>query len=142
MQAELLLDAKAVLGEGPSWEEKSRTLYWVDILQKRIHAWKDGMDEFLQLDEFVGCVVPRQNGGLVATLKDSIWTLDITGGKQAQLAAVRETIDNRFNDGKCDPAGRLLAGTMNLDETSPTGNLYSLETGKQPKTPSDYLGTN
>ncbi len=133
MQAELLLDAKAVLGEGPSWEEKSQTLYWVDILQKRIHAWKDGRDEFLQLDEFTGCVVPRRNGGLVAALKSSIWTLDMTGGKQAQLAAVRETEDNRFNDGKCDPAGRLLAGTMNLDESSPTGNLYSLEAGKQPR---------
>ena len=35
---------------------------------------------------------------------------------------------NRFNDGKCDPAGRFWAGTMPNDETGPTGALYVLET--------------
>jgi sugar lactone lactonase YvrE len=133
MQAELLLDAKATLGEGPSWDEKTQTLYWVDILGKRIHAWKGGRDECLQLDEFVGCVVPRRNWGLVAALKDSIWTLDLTGGKQDLLASISEPESNRFNDGKCDPAGRLIAGSMNLDETSPTGNLYAFESGKMPR---------
>jgi sugar lactone lactonase YvrE len=56
MQTKLLFDAKATLGEGPAWDEKSQTLYWVDILGKRVHAWKDGRDDFLQLDEFIGCV--------------------------------------------------------------------------------------
>ena len=133
MQAELLLDAKATLGEGPSWDEKTQTLYWVDILGKRIHAWKNGRDECLQLDEFVGCVVPRRNGGLVAALKDSIWTLDMVGGKQDLLASISEPESNRFNDGKCDPAGRLLAGTMDMEEKSASGNFYSLDAGKSPR---------
>ena len=76
MQSELLLDAKATLGEGPAWDEKSQTLYWVDILAKRIHACKDGRDDFLQLDEFVGCVAPRRDGGLVAALHASFVTLE------------------------------------------------------------------
>lgn len=130
MQAELLLDAKAALGEGPAWEEKSGTLYWVDILGRQVHAWRNGRDESLQLDEFVGCVAPRLAGGLVAALKNSIWMLDMEAGKGRQLAEVNETEANRFNDGKCDPAGRLLAGSMNMDETSPTGSLYILEAGK------------
>jgi sugar lactone lactonase YvrE len=46
---------------------------------------------------------------------------------------VDEPASNRFNDGKCDPAGRLLAGTMDMDEKSASGNLYSLETGKPPR---------
>jgi sugar lactone lactonase YvrE len=33
---------------------------------------------------------------------------------------------HRFNDGKCDPAGRFLAGTMNDTETKASGSLYSL----------------
>ncbi len=33
---------------------------------------------------------------------------------------------HRFNDGKCDPAGRFLAGSMNDTVTTPTGSLYSL----------------
>ncbi|CAF0886613.1 unnamed protein product [Didymodactylos carnosus] len=35
--------------------------------------------------------------------------------------------NNRFNDGKCDPRGRLVAGTMHVDaKTKHTGALYSL----------------
>jgi sugar lactone lactonase YvrE len=130
MQAELLFDAKATLGEGPTWDEKTQTLYWVDILGKRVHAWKDGREDFLQLDEFVGCVAPRRAGGLVAALHASFWTLDLVAGKQTLIARVSEPATNRFNDGKCDPAGRLLAGSMDMNETSPSGNLYSLESGK------------
>jgi sugar lactone lactonase YvrE len=33
---------------------------------------------------------------------------------------------NRFNDGKCDPAGRFWAGTMALTEETGAGNLYVL----------------
>lgn len=133
MQAELLFNAQAILGEGPAWDKKSQTLYWVDILAKRVHAWKDDRDDFLQLDEFIGCVAPRRDGGLVAALHASFWTLGLFAGKQTFLASVSEPATNRFNDGKCDPAGRLLAGTMDMDEKSPSGNLYSLEAGQQPR---------
>ena len=153
MQAELLLDSKATLGEGPAWDEKTQTLYWVDILAKRVHAFKDGHDDFLQLDEFVGCVAPRRTGGLVAALRASFATLDWRverdgipfaeypfdfaqdkhSAPQSLLASVTEPASNRFNDGKCDPAGRLLAGTMDMEEKAASGNLYSLEAGKPPR---------
>ena len=133
MQTELLLDSKATLGEGPAWDAKTQTLYWVDILGKRIHAYKDGRDEFTQLDELVGCVAPRRDGGLVATLQASFWTFDGRGHQPALIASVTEPATNRFNDGKCDPAGRLLAGTMDMGESNPSGFLYSLEAGKPPR---------
>ncbi len=133
MQTELLLDAQATLGEGPAWDAKTQTLYWVDILAKRIHAFKDGRHDFLQLDEYVGCLAPRRDGGLIATLHASFVALSGRGHQPTFLASVTEPAANRFNDGKCDPAGRLLAGTMDMGETNPSGNLYSLETGKQPR---------
>ena len=34
--------------------------------------------------------------------------------------------ENRFNDGKVDPEGRLWAGTMGLDEAPNVGSLYRL----------------
>ncbi|EJR15837.1 hypothetical protein II9_02973 [Bacillus cereus MSX-D12] len=33
---ELVLDAKASLAEGPSWNEKKQLLYWVDIVEKQL----------------------------------------------------------------------------------------------------------
>lgn len=133
MQAELLLDAQATLGECPAWEESTQTLYWVDIRGKRIHACKDGRDEFIQLDETVGCVAPRRDGGLVAALHASFVTLERFAPEPALIARVPDPASNRFNDGKCDPAGRFLAGTMDDAEQAASGSLYSFESGRPPR---------
>ena len=66
MKVELILDAKATLGEGPAWDEKTQTLYWVDILGKRIYT-AEGM--LAELDEFIGCLAPRKNGNLIPLLE-------------------------------------------------------------------------
>jgi sugar lactone lactonase YvrE len=125
MGVELLYDAKAWLGEGPMWDARTQTLYWVDILNKRIHA--DG-GLLVQLDEYVGCLAPRRRGGLALTKRLSFWTFDLDSASAAFLSApADEPAHNRFNDGKCDPRGRFLAGTMNLNEKDPTGSLYSLD---------------
>lgn len=125
MKPELLFDAKAHLGEGPVWDVRTQTLYWVDILDKRIYA---GSDLFAELDEFVGCMAPRQDGGLIFTKRASFWTLEADSAKSTLLSALSdEPSTNRFNDGKCDPRGRFLAGTMNMGESEPTGSLYSFD---------------
>jgi sugar lactone lactonase YvrE len=136
MQAELLFDAKAKLGEGPTWDAKTQTLYWVDIHGKRIHKWGEML---LQLDDMPGCAVPAKNGHLVFSLagpegRFSFVDFDPVSGQQTVIGSVdSELPSNRFNDGKCDPAGRLLAGTMDLKETDNTGSLYSFD-GKNVKT--------
>lgn len=130
MQVELLYDCRAHLGEGPVWDARTETLYWVDILEKRIYA---NADVLLQADEFIGCVAPRQKGGLIFTKQSSFWMLDQTPSTPASAqpnlirALSHEPANNRFNDGKCDPRGRFLAGTMDLNESNPTGSLYSLD---------------
>ena len=35
---------------------------------------------------------------------------------------------NRFNDGKCDPAGRFWAGTISMIKDTGSANLYCLDT--------------
>jgi sugar lactone lactonase YvrE len=49
-------------------------------------------------------------------------------GRLSQLADTEiEIRDNRMNDGKCDPAGRFWAGTMNLNAKNGAGGLYRLD---------------
>ena len=130
MQTELLYDAKALLGEGPVWDAHTQTLYWLDILNKRIHA--EGT-LLLELEGLIGCLVPRENGGLVLALTEadgrlSFASLELESLKLTRLTSLEnEPSTNRFNDGKCDPRGRFLAGTMNLNEQDPTGALYSFD---------------
>lgn len=130
MQAELLFDVKATLGEGPVWDSKTQTLYWLDIFNKRIYA---GSEILAELDEFVGCLAPRQYSGLILTKRFSVWTLDHAPGEPDSVRTTLlhtltgEPPDNRFNDGKCDPRGRFLAGTMDMGEKDPVGSLYSFD---------------
>ncbi|MBN8580206.1 MAG: SMP-30/gluconolactonase/LRE family protein [Anaerolineae bacterium] len=130
MNVELILDAKATLGEGPAWDEKTQTLYWVDILEKRIYTAEGVLAE---LDEFIGCLAPRKNGNLILGKRASFVNFDLATSQQTVLVALNESATNRMNDGKCDPAGRLLAGTMDMNEKDPTGNLYSFD-GKSTRT--------
>ena len=130
MNAELIFDAKATLGEGPVWDTKSQTLYWVDILEKRIYA---GTELFLQLDDLIGCFALARNGHFILGMRASFVDFDPATSQQTVLVALTDPARNRMNDGKCDPAGRFIAGTMDMDEKAATGSLYSLS-GDQLKT--------
>ena len=125
MNVELLYDKKALLGEGPIWDARAQTLYWIDILNKRIY--REG-DIFLELDGFIGCIAPRANGGLILTTRFGFASLEADSIELKSLASLEnEPSNNRFNDGKCDPRGRFLAGTMDMGESEPTGSLYSFD---------------
>lgn len=122
---ELLYDIKATLGEGPVWDVRTQTLYWIDILNKRIYA---NGDVFLELDETIGCLSLRKGGGLVFTKRFSFWTCESDSSNLTLLSTLTdEPTNNRFNDGKCDPRGRFLAGTMDMGEKDPNGSLYSFD---------------
>ena len=140
MQAELLYDTKATLGEGLIWDARTQTLYWLDILNKRIYV---GGDVLVELDEFIGCIAPRKTGGLVLTKRFSFWTLEPASVRTSLiLPLTNEPSNNRFNDGKCDPRGRFLAGTMDMGETDPNGSLYSLDEKTVTKILSDVTISN
>lgn len=125
MKTELIFDAKATLGEGPAWDAKTQTLYWVDIFEKRVYA---GTQILVQLDEFIGCLAPSKNGHLILGMRASFVDLEPDSVQLTVLAFLdSEPPNNRMNDGKCDPSGRFLAGTMNLNGKDPTGSLYSFD---------------
>ena len=124
MKTEILFDVKATLGEGPAWDEKTQTLYWVDILGKRIYA---GGEVLAELDDYIGCLAPTKNGHLIVGKRASFMDFDPATSQQTVLVTLPESATNRMNDGKCDPAGRLIAGTMDMNETDPTGSVYSYD---------------
>ncbi|MDZ3832396.1 MAG: SMP-30/gluconolactonase/LRE family protein [Sphingopyxis sp.] len=128
---ELLLDAGALLGESPRWNASESRLYWVDIDACLIHRTDPatGTDEVMQLDQPVGCVVPRAGGGLVAAMKDGCALIDAWGAVPrpfgpAPLAGIAE---QRFNDGCVDSAGRLWVGSLTSDKANPQATLYRLD---------------
>jgi sugar lactone lactonase YvrE len=131
-QVEVVVAAAAQLGEGPVWDARTGRLAWVDILARRMHLTdvRNGRTDVIDLPLHVGAVVPRASGGWVAALQDGFWA--IGSGSPVPLARVADASpDRRFNDGKCDPAGRFWAGTMAYDERPGAGALYRLEPDAQ-----------
>ncbi len=126
--ADIVLDAHAAVGEGPTWDPFRQQLWWVDIPQCAIHGFDpaSGSDQVLHVNQPVGAVVVRRGGGLLLAVRDGFGVLD--GGEVKMVAAVEaDRPENRMNDGKVDPAGRFWAGTMALDSTPGAGALYRLQ---------------
>jgi sugar lactone lactonase YvrE len=127
MQPELLLDAHAELGEGPCWDAAGERLYWVDIHAGVLHTFHplNKTDTQIGLGEPVGCVAPCQSGDLIVALRSGFATLNPSNQKLTRLVNPEpHFLCNRFNDGKCDPAGHFLAGTMDDNEREASGALY------------------
>ena len=78
LDAELVLDAHATLGEGPVWDADAGILWWVDIEGRRIHRFDPatGADTSFETATQVGALALREGGGLVAALADGVWTID------------------------------------------------------------------
>jgi sugar lactone lactonase YvrE len=117
------------LGEGPVWDGRDQSLYWVDILESRVHRMAaDGSFSSWDTGQPVGAVVPRASGGLVVAVRDGFMALDPASGTLTTLAEVeKDQPGNRMNDGSCDRAGRFYAGTMAFDESPEAGALYRLD---------------
>jgi len=127
------------LGEGPHWDDLEGCLYYVDIPQGRVLRYdpKSNCTSYVNVygNDPVSFVVPiRGKEGqefMIGRARDLCrlhWdharqdpeTED--GGKLGHWVVVMGKVDrgqtyNRFNDGKCDPQGRLWAGTMGNEST-------------------------
>ncbi len=113
-------------GEGPLWHEDR--LFYVDIEGHAIVAYDPASktEQVWPVGQRVGLVAPRARGGLVWAGDDGFFFLDPASGNSTPIADPEPDLrDNRFNDGKCDPAGRLWAGTICLNKR-PEAALYCL----------------
>jgi sugar lactone lactonase YvrE len=129
---ELVLDARAELGEGPRWDSRRQRLLWVDILRGRVHAFtpSTGACRNRSVGRPVGALActATPDGSAVLAVAGGFARLDVDAGTFQMLAAVEaDRPENRMNDGACDGAGRFWAGTMALDERPGAGALYRLD---------------
>ncbi len=127
IRASCIQDAGAILGEGPLWHLDQ--LWWVDIERRQIHASDPTRqtERLWTLPDRVGFVVPQAMGGFLVGLGPQIVEWDPEHGVMDKVFHPEADISkNRFNDAKCDPEGRLWAGTMSLSETPKCGSLYRI----------------
>lgn len=130
MNIETVTDHKCLLGEGPVWDAKESQMYWLDIFRGEIFCYSLASRTLhsYPIGEMVGSMALCTDGSLIFASKSGFGFLNKVTGKIKMLAKPEDHLpNNRFNDGKCDPAGRFWAGTMSLSEEKGAGNLYVLE---------------
>ena len=130
MKPELIIDTRAQLAEGPVWDESENLLYFVDITGGELHIFdpQSGEHRRINAGEDIGCVAPRKGGGVIAALRSGFKFIDTMSGRiEAIFDPEADKPRNRFNDGKCDPAGRFWAGSCIETGVAPTGTLYRLD---------------
>lgn len=130
MDVRLVVDCGSKLGEGPIWDVREQALFWVDIEGRRLFRCDaDGGDlRTWDFPERIGSFALRESGGFVVALSSGIAFFDERSGGLEWVARPEAMIEkNRFNDGKCDRAGRFWVGTMDDELCEHTGSLYRLD---------------
>lgn len=123
----LALDARALLGECPRWSVREQVLYWVDIAAQTLNRFDPATGENTSrvFAEPVTCFAERRKGGFVLAMRNRFALIDHLYATPRLLGeAVDMPPEGRFNDGRCDPAGRFLAGTIDFNDSR--GALYRL----------------
>jgi sugar lactone lactonase YvrE len=124
---EPISDHRCLLGEGPLWDAGRKTICWVDILNGLIHEYDPAKSKSksLRVDHMVGSIAICSDGNILAALQPGFAFIDRATSAVSNISMPEgHPTTNRFNDGKCDPAGRFWAGTMALSEEAGAGSVY------------------
>jgi len=124
---------KDQLGESPVWDERRQRFSWIDALAgsiQRLDPASGRVDTF-NVPAPIGSLALRGDGGAVLALRHGFAHYDF--GTRVLTEGASIGIDHpkvRLNDGRADPFGRFVAGTMHGDraaDETPQGGLYRLD---------------
>lgn len=123
--------ADCLLGESPLWCARTARLYWVDIEGHWLWRWsaEDGASR-MALGGAPGFVAKAADGRLLSGVARDLSLIDPVTGSCQCLGPPGFLPDNvRFNDGKADRQGRIVAGGAHLQQTDPVAPAYCLDAG-------------
>lgn len=124
----------ARLGECPVWDGPNNALWWTDIDGRRIHRWDRAASAVhtYDFDGRVGSFALSADPNLIVVAKETdLVRYDTSTGQSSLWMSLEPSgVGNRLNDGRCDPKGRFVVGSM-FEDTSAnktTGILHQIGT--------------
>ncbi|WP_040569052.1 SMP-30/gluconolactonase/LRE family protein [Microbacterium yannicii] len=121
------------LGEGPVWDPIREAVLWVDIrrglvFSGRLDAHGRISDvEHVPFPGTVGAVAVAEDGSWIVAAAKTLLVHPATGSTRGLARVIPGGEPRRTNDGKPDPAGRFLIGTLSLGDDSQNEVLVRLE---------------
>ncbi|CAN5557608.1 N/A [soil metagenome] len=121
------------LGDGPFWDPIRERLLWVDIRAGTVLAGTLRADGTISIDErvtfptTVGAVAVSASGDWVIAGGEELLTRTAAGVVRTGPRILPVGSGSRLNDGKPDPAGRYMVGSLRLDGESTTERLVVVQ---------------
>lgn len=123
--ADLVVEARARVGEGPVIDGRTGNLCWVDIPEGILHEsdLSTGATTSVTYPTQLGAIAPRRDGtAFAAAVFEGFGFCD---GETLTIAdPVLPEPRRRMNDAKCDSRGRLWAGSTHTEYTPGFGRLH------------------
>lgn len=120
-------DIACHLGEGPIYDPRSDTVFWFDIVGRRLleKSWPDGKTKVHDLPEMASALaVVDENRQLLVT-ETGLHLRDVRSGAISLHVAIEA--DNpvtRSNDSRVHPCGAFWIGTMGKRSEKAAGSIY------------------
>ena len=129
--AEVFDSRPCFLGEGPLWHPQLNSLFWFDIIGKRLHArGPEGAREW-RFDAHHSAAGWLDADHLLIASETGLWRFEIATGHRSLIVPLEA--DNpltRSNDGRADPWGGFWIGTMGKKAEPGAGAIYRLWRGE------------
>jgi sugar lactone lactonase YvrE len=134
--AELFVDSRCELGEGPFWHPLLERLFWFDILnQTMLSAGTDGhiVDRVTFKDTVsAGAVIDKDS--LAIAQSGALLRYDFATDSTSVIAEIEGDLPtNRTNDSRVDRTGGFWIGTMGRKAEAGVGGVYQYRAGQTTK---------
>lgn len=133
-QPDVVVRARATVGEGPVWDPRTGRLCWVDINNGLLFEddLATGEQAVSSMNTLLGAAAPRARGdGFAVAVSEGLGIF--AAGKLQVLDPVLPESTRRMNDAKCDSRGRLWAGSTHTEFVPGVGALHRWD-GQSPST--------
>jgi sugar lactone lactonase YvrE len=140
-QVEHVVACQSKLGEGPLWHPVEEVLYWLDIVQGRLHRFdpRSGEQRVVELGVVTGSMGVRAGGGFVMATQKGFGFWDPRAERFEWVSDPDpDQAGTRFNDGKTDRQGRFWAGKMG---PKPENSLFRLDADRAVHRMESGIGT-
>lgn len=129
--AALLVDSRNALGEGATWCDATRSLYWTDIEGARLwrcRADGSGLAHWPMPERLACFALTNAPDVVLVGLATHLAFFDLRSGAFTRIVDVEPDLPTRLNDGRCDPFGAFVFGMKDEGGDPPraVGRFYRL----------------
>lgn len=127
MAATILSDEACELGEGPTYDPATDTLYWFDILNSRMLEKKlsGGQTRIHQLGQMASAIATVDGERQLLLTETGLHVRDAATGKLTlHMSVEAANAGTRSNDARVHPCGALWFGTMGKKAEAGAGAIY------------------